>query len=390
MGITGTPNGRTGLAVPALTGVLWVLSGVGFALLMQVSQYPPVSVAARMLPQTVEFDFGGSAGPASAALLGQWAVALLAGGLVTALTAVLLPAGRGRSRGQVFLAAWMAVTLASAAGTTVLGVGGILADWPPARLATPVESFLASPTTGACWGLFWGWLPALLALAQGSRPGRETGRRAAGRAHPRRLPLAIAALAGAALLSVVPAADIMSADSTGRPIPEPVPEPVVIGAELTGPPIQTPDPGWCRGDEVRRGADGWDAALGARAPRLTLEVTGDRSCTVHGYPDLAYNRTDGWVMDITTVHGGSMMTTDTPSGVITLAPGQMATAQIGWRVTSGAGMSRVGTLLVAPYSGTLRQPLEVDIDLTEPGFLTVTSWTPTDSETPPAGASPAD
>jgi hypothetical protein len=36
----------------------------------------------------------------------------------------------------------------------------------------------------------------------------------------------------------------------------------------------------------------------------------------------------------------------------------------------------VGTLLVAPFAGTLRQELEADIDLTEPGFLTVTRWAP--------------
>ena len=138
------------------------------------------------------------------------------------------------------------------------------------------------------------------------------------------------------------------------------------------------------------GVDGWDAAAGSRAARLTLEVVGGRPCTVRGYPDLAFNRTDGWAMDITAVHGGGMMTTDSPTGVFTLEPGQMATAQIGWRGTAGAGMSRVGMLLAAPYSGTLRQPLEVDLDLTEPGFLTVTAWAPADAGTPSPGSSLAD
>ena len=404
MGITGTQTKRNGLAVPALTGALWVLSGVGYAVLTQFSTHPSASVAALILPQTVKLDFA-TAGGASAALPGQWTAAILAGCLTAVLTAVLLPAGRGRQvpGAQLFLSAWMAVTLASAAGTTVLGMGGLLMDWPPLRLATSVETFFSAPTAGARWGLFWGWFPALLALLQGAG-GRGTGRRAADREHPVRLPLAIATLAGALLLSAVPSPVIPPTGQDARtgPDPAPFPEPppteepapegeqVVYGAELTGPVIDPPDPGRCSGEEVRIGADGWDAALGSRGARLTLEVTGNRSCTVRGYPDLDFNRTDGWVMDITAVHGGSMMTTDTPGGELTLAPGQMATAQIGWRGTSGAGMSRIGTLLVAPYSGTLRQPLEVDMDLTEPGFLTVTSWIAADAGSPPPGAAPAD
>ena len=196
MGITSAQSTHTRFAVPALTGFLWVASGVGFALLMQVST-APASFTALLLPRTVQFNFGLSPGAAPEPLLGQWVVAILAGVLVAALTAVLLAVrGAGQSRAQLFLSAWMCVTLASAAGTTILGLGSILADWPPMRLAWLFESFTPSPATGAYWGLLWGWLPALLASrrsaavgsgreagpGQEAGPGREVGRRAAGRA----------------------------------------------------------------------------------------------------------------------------------------------------------------------------------------------------------------
>ena len=99
-----------------------------------------------------------------------------------------------------------------------------------------------------------------------------------------------------------------------------------------------------------------------------------------GVNDLDFESSDGWVMGITAVHGGSMMTEDAGADTVTLARGAEATASIGWRGTAGADMVRVGTLLVAPYAGTLRQELEADIDLAEPGFLTVTAWTPAGGE----------
>ena len=389
---------QTRLLAAALTGALWVASGAVASALAALPQTP--GLAWVVIPRTVQLSFGaGESGPPPA---DQWAAALSGAVLVSALTVMLLHRLAQRRTGtwlSPFQAAWVCVIFASAAGSFFLGLRGLLLGWPPEQPEFLAGSLVPPVVAGTCWGFLWGWLPAL-AAARNAGPGTVpapsgTGLRITGRFF---VPLAAAVLAGAAALA------LLASSQPGRPLEErqyvpeaaappapesvPAPVPVVIGAPEFGHAFEEPDPAWCTGDEVRMDIDGFDAGLGSRVARITLEVTGGRSCVVHAYPDLDFNRTDGWVMDITAVHGGSMMTTDTDQAPFTLEPGQFAEAGIGWRATAGAGMSRVATLLVAPYSGTLRQSLEVDFDLTEPGFLTVTSWTPAGPDAPPPGSLP--
>lgn len=396
---------RTRFIAAALTGTLWTASGVVSSATAHLPV--PAALAALAVPRTVELDFG--AYPAGRSPLPeQWLSALAAGVLVAALTAMLLQSlSRRQPRIPPFQAVWVCTALAAVAGGLVLGLGGMLDGWPAPRPARFFEALVQFLLAGAHWGALWGWLPALVA-ARGAAAGMPVASPRTGTRHHRArsfiFPAAVTLLAGAVALAVLPSADRPPDRPPGerqggwqaapQPVPEAVPEPapeaVVYGAELTGHPFKEPDPDWCTGHEVRMMVDGWDAGLGSRVGRLTLEVTGGRSCVVHAYPDLDFNRTDGWAMDITPVHGGSMMTRDTVQDPFVLEPGQFAEAGIGWRATAGAGMSRVGTLLVAPYSGTLRQALEVDLDLTEPGFLTVTSWVPAGPDAPPPGTLRAD
>lgn len=278
----------------------------------------------------------------------------------------------------MFLAAWACMVLASVAGSAVLSMGLVLAEWPLPRKADLFAFLTPSLLTGAYWGVVWGWLPALLAAHLPPPP--SSRRRAAATRRTWIPPLAAFGVFSFALVLLLPAVAVDPYARAAEPVPTPAQSPVVVyGADPVGPSYSAPDPQWCTGGEVLAAVDGWDAATGHRAARITVQNTGTRTCIVQGHPDLAFEDTEGWVMGITAVHGGSFMTDDTADGPVTLGPGEAASAAIGWNGTAGAGAARVGTLLVAPFSGTERQELEANIDLAEPGFLTVTGWMPADA-----------
>ncbi|MCQ1986047.1 DUF4232 domain-containing protein [Arthrobacter sp. zg-Y844] len=366
-----TAAGLKPLLLPAVVAALWLLSGLGYSVLVNDGRLP-AAFTALVFPDTL---------PIRAQVLldnsGRVLVAGLTALAVAAAALALLPApGRtgATPRHTTFLAAWMAIALAAVAGSAVLGTGLVLADWPMARKAWVFDLISPVLLTGAYWGVVWGWLPALLASRTHDDDALPPERRMA----PQRgWALGAFVLFSAAVLVALP---LTARGDPSQPSPEPVatpaPEPTVYGAAPVGAALSEPDPLWCTGEEVEPSIGGWDAATGHRAAQITLRNTGTRSCTVQGYPDLDFESSDGWVMGITAVHGGSHMTQDAPVEPVTLAPGEEATASIGWRGTAGAGVVRVGTLLVAPYSGTQRQELEADIDLAEPGFLTVTAWAP--------------
>ena len=376
------------LLLPAIVAAVWILTATAGHLLMTPASLRLHPVASSM----AALGFPNALPDHLRHLLecpGFAVVTVLAALAAAAFAAVLLPAaGKGAgSRGTAFLAAWACVVVASVAGSAVLAGGLVLAEWPPARKIYIFSSVTPLLLSGAYWGVIWGWIPALLAArspgVQRTPPNPPAPpappaqpRRDAGSGRPWLRPLWAFAGASVALLLLTPVL-ATDPDVYAEPVtPEPTQEPVVYGAEPVGPSLTPPDPQWCTGEEVTADIDGWDAATGHRGARITVTNTGDRSCVVDNYPDLAFENTDGWVMDITAVHGGSFMTEDTPAGPVPLGPGDSASAGIGWNGTAGAGMTRVGTLLVAPFAGTLRQKLEADIDLTEPGFLTVTRWVP--------------
>lgn len=397
------------LLLPITVAVLWLLpalAGQMFLSWERVSILSPLTTL--VFPDTLPERMNGT--------LEGWsfaAVAVLSALAVAAFATFLLPAPGSESRASrktTFLAAWACMVLASVAGSAVLSMGLVLAEWPLPRKADLFDFLTPSLLTGAYWGVVWGWLPALLAVHLPAAKPRQAGaavaaaaaaggaandagppppsrRRAAA---PRRTwipPLAAFGVFSSALLLLLPAVAVDPYARAAEPIPEPTQSPVVVyGADPVGPSYSAPDPQWCTGGEVLAAVDGWDAATGHRAARITVQNTGTRTCIVQGHPDLAFEDTEGWVMGITAVHGGSFMTDDTSEGPVTLGPGEAASAAIGWNGTAGAGVARVGTLLVAPFSGTERQELEANIDLAEPGFLTVTGWVPADAGATAAAA----
>jgi hypothetical protein len=74
------------------------------------------------------------------------------------------------------------------------------------------------------------------------------------------------------------------------------------------------------------------------------------------------------------VHGGSFMTTDARRHPITLAPGAAAQASLGWNAMAPAGSTTVGTILVAPYAGAVRQKSSAVLDIVNGGAVAVTAW----------------
>jgi len=70
------------------------------------------------------------------------------------------------------------------------------------------------------------------------------------------------------------------------------------------------------------------------------------------------------------------MTEDAGNSHLTLAPGAQAQAFLGWNAMAAAGDTRTGTLLAAPYAGTVRRSAVVDLDIIGGGAVSLTAWEP--------------
>ncbi|MCQ1999971.1 hypothetical protein [Arthrobacter zhaoxinii] len=150
------------LLLPAVVAALWLLSGLGYSVLVNDGRLP-AAFTALVFPDTL---------PIRAQVLldnpGRVLVAGLTALAVAAATLALLPApGRtgATPRRTRFLAAWMSVALAAVAGSAALGTGMVLADWPTGQEAWVFTMVSPVLLTGAYWGIAWGWLPALVSLA---------------------------------------------------------------------------------------------------------------------------------------------------------------------------------------------------------------------------------
>jgi hypothetical protein len=107
---------------------------------------------------------------------------------------------------------------------------------------------------------------------------------------------------------------------------------------------------------------------------IRLVNTGGSPCVLNSYPDVAFNDVAGWAMEVLLVRGGSFMTTDPGVRPVIVVPGGTAEAYLGWNAMAGAGDTRVGTVLVAPFSGAARSSLAMDLDMVNGGYVAVTAW----------------
>jgi hypothetical protein len=260
-----------------------------------------------------------------------------------------------------FMTVWLCVVLASFTSSVLWSAGTILATWPPPRAAMLFSNVESAMLSAGYWGIIWGWIPArvwtLMARRRpsigwpsmgdisvvehvGRQPRDAPGRTA--RPTARTLLLGATAACGVLLVAAAPLSGAASRAANAaqvRPAPSPTPSepPVVYGSPMVGPSLQAPDPAWCRGEQVTVSLGEPDAATGHRGMPIRLVNTGGSPCVLNSYPDIAFNDTAGWAM-------------------------------------AGAGDTRVGPVLVAPFSGTARSGLAMGLDMVNGGYVAVTAW----------------
>ncbi|MCC9144465.1 MULTISPECIES: hypothetical protein [unclassified Arthrobacter] len=149
------------LLLPAAVAALWLLSGLGYTVLVNDGRLP-AAFTALVFPDTL---------PIRAQVLldnpGRVLVAGLTSLAIAAAALALMPTPEragATPRHTRFLAAWMAVALAAVAGSAALGTALVLADWPTGHEAWVFNTVTPVLLTGAYWGISWGWLPALVSL----------------------------------------------------------------------------------------------------------------------------------------------------------------------------------------------------------------------------------
>lgn len=366
-------------------GAAWLATAFINHLVATVGTGPVTAGLAPLLPATGPSWIAASATPWQ--FLIPLAAGLALGAIVFAAVPAALRAVARPGRAPVFLVIWACVVAASAVLGLVWAVGGIVVDWPPARLSFLVRGVQPEVGAGASWGLAWGWAPAWIAAAVGRRSERtRTGNRRTARIM-RLLPAVGFAVVLVAALPL--ASDANRAPAPQPPAAEQAPAPVPIGQPAVSYTIEDGAPGsdhpaggtWCAGGDVRTVLGRGDAATGHRAQRLRITNTSDRACRLGAYPDVAFDDAGGNAMNVLFYRGGSFMTEDPGPSVVVLPPGASAVADLGWNAMAPAGATTPGTLLVAPSAGADRTRLpvntaggELSLDIVDAGAVAITAW----------------
>lgn len=370
-----------------VAGAGWLLSGALFAALAWFGILP-ASFTRLLFPETVASTAWHSAMPWPAVIPALSTLTLM--GLTALLVHFALPgpaAEQGTPAGTrastpAFMTVWLCVVLASFATSVLWSAGGVLAQWPPMRAATVFSSVETALLSAGYWGIVWGWVPALAWTLLARRRNSAVRMERAGRLPARALLAGATAACAVLLVAAAPlsgaatrAASAASA-AQARPAPSPSTPPVVYGSPDVGPAQQPPETDWCRGEQVTISLGQPDAAAGHRGMGITLKNTGGTPCVLNSYPDVAFDDSAGWAMEVLLVRGGSFATTDPGLHRVTVLPGATAEAFLGWNAMAGAGDTRVGTMLVAPYTGAVRSSSAISLDIVNGGAVAVTAWGP--------------
>jgi hypothetical protein len=356
------------IAVSTAT-VLWVVSNVVFAAL-SYGGVVPASFASIAVPASIPYHVLFSPAP--------WPVVLFAlcGLTFAAVMAVVVAITSRGIRRPSFLAVWFAAIAASFLTSCVFALGVLVAGWPPLRLAAVFDGVRDVVLSGGYWGIAWGWLPAVIAVLLARRR-REDATASPARSGTRAAVAIGGAVAALALVVTVPAA----LDATARVgVPEPAPVPQ---ATYTPPPPAAVAPGdfvidptWCRSDQLSIASGGGDAATGHRSLSITATNVSARACVLDGYPDVAFGNPETGDLGVVLYRGGSFMTADAGPMPVTLEPGAVARAALGWNANSTAGGGGTMTVYVAPYAGAERTSVPEELDVTQNSTAVVTAWEP--------------
>ncbi|WP_417234794.1 DUF4232 domain-containing protein [Arthrobacter sp.] len=375
-----------GLVAALATVAAWLATSAINHLAATVGAGPRTAAVLPLLPATGPSWIAASATPWQ--FLVPLVAALALGTIVLGCVPAALAAIARTGRTPVFWTVWACLVAASAGLGLLWAVGGIIADWPPARLVFLLRDVQPAVGAGAYWGLAWGWAPAWVAAAvgRGMHRRRTVSRRAV--AVLRLLP---AVGCAALLLAALPLASEANRAVTPQPPPtaEPAPAPVPIGQPTVSYAIEDGAPGslhpaggtWCAGGDVHTVLGAADAATGHRSQELRTTNTSSRPCRLGGYPDVAFDDPQGNAMNVLFYRGGSFMTTDPGPSAVVLQPGASATAMLGWNAMAAAGDTTAGTILIAPYAGTDRTRLPAGPDAGGPGLdildgsaVAITAW----------------
>lgn len=352
--------------IALLAGGVWMLSGAVNSALTWSSRIPE-SLTNIVFPSTISPAAWHAVAPWPAILAVASALTLAA---IFAVASTIALAAKTTPR-VTFVLLWFCAILASFATNVVWSVGEILAGWPPARFAMLLNGAQDTVLRAGYWGIVWGWLPAVVAifLLRRHEPSMAGIRVRAGTT-------AVAIVAAVALVVSLPLSTAANRGATAQLQPSPAPSTptVVYGSPTVAAAVESPGDNWCGGDQVAVTVGQTDAATGHRRLDIRLVNTGERSCVVDGYPDVAFDDTSGSAMETLMVHGGSFMTTDARRQPITLAPNAAAQASLGWNAMAPAGSTTVGTILVAPYAGAVRQKSSAALDIVNGGAVAVTAW----------------
>jgi hypothetical protein len=358
---------RAGIAA----AVLWLASGVVFAAIVWFRLYTG-DVIRLLVPETIPVETWQLSLP--------WQVAIPLLSTLFVAAAAAFGTGRLRTPGSepprrvLLLAIWLVVVATGAVVGVLTGIGALIGNGQPPRLAFIAQGLPDAIAPALYWGLLTGWLPALVSLPP--RGGREASPRM-----PWQLPAVIALVSGVSLVAAtaVVTAEARSAGLQGEPpssVQEPQPDPIPTG---TPPPMVAPgtyviDPSWCTPSQLLLAAGGADAATGHRTAAVSATNVGQDPCVLPDYPDVAFADEHGVAVEAAVRHGGGFMTDDPGPAALTLQPGDMATAFLAWDATDGRTV--IPTLYLAPYAGAERQfiALAQQFDITAASEVAVTAW----------------
>ncbi|WP_345376722.1 DUF4232 domain-containing protein [Frondihabitans cladoniiphilus] len=273
---------------------------------------------------------------------------------------------------------WLIGVLAGALTAAVWLLAASLADREPTGLQWAFREDLPATLAAGLFGVVWGWLPALVHGWPAARAGRPATVVTVA------VSLVVAVLASAGLVNGLSAStrqDRIAAGGTlnGLPNSTPIPTPTPTPPPRIAPHPVMPGADWCADADVSITASGVQGALGNRAMTLVLTNRGAKPCVVDGYPDVAFAGTDSGAVAATITDGSSYVAHDPGAKPITIAPGSTADSVLGWG--AGAPGATAVTVLVAPYAGAVRSPLNVTTGITDQNTVDVTAWaTPTPND----------
>lgn len=237
---------------------------------------------------------------------------------------------------------------------------------------SPAAERLAS---AAQWGLVFGWIPALVAVALDKGAPDHGGSQRRAIVVPAAVVFLLAALglgvaapqAHAAVQAQIQADNLtpQEPESPQEPIPTGTPVPLVAPGDWQI------DPLWCTSGQLAMSAGMPDAAAGSRGMVIHAQNVSDAACVIESYPDVAFSNSVTSAIDVSVDHGGGMLGGDPGVTRIELQPGAEVVATLTWSAMPRGDAA--GWVYVAGYHGAERQMVQVETDITG-GTVSVTAW----------------